>query len=170
MMPAAKFGGQRARVGIIIDCPQNDLFQGYYLLRDENHRKIPLVFGKMLATNVFLSIATTFVMIHFGNVDVDHVQTSSNIYVGIANDHLWSIITPYLGREILRAQVREFPTCDRRGREKRVGIVKDGKRTCSTKWAEMNIERWFYKSSIHIFLWNFFVFYCWRFKMVQDAH
>ena len=37
-----------------------------------------------------------FFGIHFQNVDVDDVETSSNIYVKIANNVLWSIITPYL--------------------------------------------------------------------------
>ena len=37
------------------------------------------------------------VMIHFGNVDVDHVQTLGNIFNGIDNHSSWSLITPYLG-------------------------------------------------------------------------
>ena len=37
------------------------------------------------------------VMIHFGNVDVHHVQTSGNTFNGIDNDKSGLLITPYLG-------------------------------------------------------------------------
>ena len=47
-------------------------------------------------------ITATFSVSKLANNDKDNVQTLGNFYIGITNDHSWSIITPYLDHFIHR--------------------------------------------------------------------
>ena len=48
----------------------------------------------------------------FKNDDNDNVQTSANIFFGIANRHSGSIITPYLGRNPLKGLDVRLANCE----------------------------------------------------------
>ena len=49
------------------------------------------------------------IVIVLRNIDVDHVQTSSNNSVGIANGHSWSLIMPHLGLNVNKLFVKFNP-------------------------------------------------------------
>ena len=59
----------------------------------KNTEKITEKYWKI---TVEIMITMTLVNIYFFNVDHDHVQTLGDFSIGIANSHLWSLITPYL--------------------------------------------------------------------------